>query len=74
MRAYLSRALCLLIGGHLDIPESNWVAHELASRGIPVLSVDYTKCLGGVHYPVPVDEAACAASTTSTATPASTST
>lgn len=44
------------IGGNLDMPESNWVARELASRGIPVLSVDYTKCLRDVHYPVPVDE------------------
>lgn len=44
------------IGGHLDMPESNWVALELASRGIPVLAVDYTKCLAGVHYPVPADD------------------
>lgn len=44
------------IGGHLDMPESNWVALELASRGIPVLTVDYTKCLAGVHYPVPADD------------------
>ncbi|ANF32531.1 hypothetical protein A0130_13410 [Leifsonia xyli] len=34
------------IGGHLDMPESNWVALELAARGIPSLAVDYTKCLG----------------------------
>jgi acetyl esterase/lipase len=44
------------IGGTLDMPESNWVARELAARGIPVVSVDYTKCLGEVHYPVPSDE------------------
>ncbi len=44
------------IGGHLDMPESNWFARELASRGIPVLAVDYTKCLGGVHFPVPSDD------------------
>lgn len=44
------------IGGYLDMPESNWVALELASRGIPVLAVDYTKCLGDVHYPVPSDD------------------
>ncbi len=44
------------IGGHLDMPESNWVALELASRGIPVFAVDYTKCLGDVHYPVPSDD------------------
>lgn len=44
------------IGGHLDMPEANWVARELASRGIPVLSVDYRKCLAGVHYPAPSDD------------------
>lgn len=44
------------IGGHLDMPESNWVALELASRGIPVLAVDYTKCLAGVHFPIPADD------------------
>lgn len=44
------------IGGHLDMPESNWVARELAARGVPVVSVDYAKCLGDVHYPVPSDD------------------
>ena len=44
------------IGGNLDMPESNWVARELAARGIPVVSVDYAKCLGDVHYPVPSDD------------------
>lgn len=44
------------LGGHLDMPESNWVARELAARGIPVVAVDYTKCLGDVHYPVPSDD------------------
>jgi acetyl esterase/lipase len=44
------------IGGHLDMPESNWVALELAARGIPVFAVDYTKCLGDVHHPVPSDD------------------
>ncbi|MFE5673215.1 alpha/beta hydrolase [Agromyces sp. NPDC056523] len=44
------------IGGHLDMPESNWVARELAARGIPVVSIDYAKCLGDVHYPVPSDD------------------
>lgn len=44
------------VGGHLDMPESNWVARELAARGIPVLSVDYTKCLGQAHFPVPSDD------------------
>lgn len=44
------------IGGHLDMPEANWVALELAARGIPVLSVDYVKCLGEAHFPEPTDE------------------
>ncbi len=44
------------IGGYLDMPEAHWVALELASRGIPVLAVDYTKCLGDVHHPVPSDD------------------
>lgn len=44
------------IGGHLDMPESNWVSRELAARGIPVAAVDYTKCLGDVRYPVPSDD------------------
>ena len=44
------------IGGNLDMPESNWVSRELAARGIPVVSVDYAKCLGDVHYPVPSDD------------------
>ena len=44
------------LGGGLDMPESNWVALELAARGIPVLSIDYTKCVDGVHYPVPSDD------------------
>ncbi|WP_314504018.1 alpha/beta hydrolase [uncultured Microbacterium sp.] len=44
------------IGGYLDMPEANWMALELAARGIPVLSVDYVKCLGDVHFPEPTDE------------------
>jgi acetyl esterase/lipase len=44
------------IGGDLDMPESHWVCVELARRGIPVLSVEYHKCLEGVHYPVPSDD------------------
>jgi acetyl esterase/lipase len=44
------------IGGDLDMPEAHWVGAELARRGIPVLSIDYTKCLEGVHYPVPSDD------------------
>jgi len=48
------------IGGDLDMPESNWVALELAARGIPVLAVDYVKCLGDVHFPAPSDDALAA--------------
>ncbi|WP_158866992.1 alpha/beta hydrolase [Leifsonia sp. AG29] len=44
------------IGGNLDMPESNWVALELAARGFPVLAVDYVKCLGDVHFPAPSDD------------------
>ena len=44
------------IGGHLDMPESHWVALELAARGTPVLAVDYVKCLGDVHFPAPSDD------------------
>jgi acetyl esterase/lipase len=44
------------IGGDLDMPEAHWVGAELARRGVPVLSIDYTKCLEGVHYPVPSDD------------------
>lgn len=44
------------LGGHLDMPEANWVAMELASAGIPVVSIDYAKCVGGVHYPAPTDD------------------
>lgn len=44
------------IGGYLDMPEANWVSLELAARGIPVLSVDYVKCLGDTHFPEPTDE------------------
>jgi len=44
------------IAGDLDMPEANWVAMELAARGIPVLSVDYTKALNGVRHPIPSDD------------------
>ena len=44
------------VGGDLDMPEAHWVGVELARRGIPVLSVDYRKCLDGVHYPVPLED------------------
>ncbi|WP_166998963.1 alpha/beta hydrolase [Paramicrobacterium fandaimingii] len=41
------------VGGNLNMPESNWVALALAARGFTVLSVEYTKALFGVHFPVP---------------------
>lgn len=40
----------------LDGPEAHWVALSLASRGHTVLSVDYTKAINGIHYPIPSDE------------------
>jgi acetyl esterase len=44
------------VGGDLAMPESNWIALELAARGIPVLAVDYRKALNGVTYPIPSDD------------------
>jgi acetyl esterase/lipase len=44
------------IAGGLDMPESHWVSMEFASRGIPVLALDYRKALDGVHHPVLSDE------------------
>ncbi|MBL7498237.1 alpha/beta hydrolase [Frankia sp. CNm7] len=44
------------VGGDLDMPEANWVGLTLASRGVPVLSVEYRKCLRGVHFPAPSDD------------------
>jgi acetyl esterase/lipase len=41
------------IGGNLDMPEAHWVSLAVASRGYAVLSVEYTKALFGVHFPVP---------------------
>lgn len=42
--------------GSLDAREAHWPAIELAASGIPVLSVDYRMCIGGVHYPMPQDD------------------
>lgn len=47
-------------GGTLDMPESNWVALELAAHGIPTLAVDYRKALRGVKHPIPVDDVSAA--------------
>ncbi|WP_417563432.1 alpha/beta hydrolase [Microbacterium sp.] len=48
------------LGGDLDMPESNWVALELAAAGIPVLAVDYRKALHGVRHPAPLDDVTAA--------------
>ena len=42
--------------GTLDMAEAHWPAIELAAAGIPVLSVDYRKCVDGLHYPGPQDD------------------
>lgn len=42
--------------GSLDAREAHWPSIELAAVGIPVLSVDYRMCIGGVHYPAPQDD------------------
>ena len=48
-------------GGDLDMPEADWVSQQFAQRGISVVSVDYALAsAGGVHYPVPSEEAAYA--------------
>jgi acetyl esterase len=43
-------------GGGLDCAEANWVAQELASQGIPVLTATYRKALDGVTFPAPSDD------------------
>ena len=42
--------------GSLDVKEAHWLSMELAADGIPVLSVDYRMCIGGVHYPDPLED------------------
>lgn len=44
------------VAGDLDMPEADWVGRQLAARGISVLSLDYRKALGGIHYPAPSDD------------------
>lgn len=45
------------VTGHLDMPEADVVARELAARtGATVVSVDYRLCNDGVHFPVPHDD------------------
>jgi len=48
------------VGGDLDMPEAHWVSLLIASRGIPVASVDYHKALHGTRYPVPLDDVSAA--------------
>ena len=45
------------VSGSVDSPESDYLARVLASRGTPVLSVDYRLARDGVSYPVPHDDA-----------------
>jgi acetyl esterase len=61
-------------GGDLDMPEADWVARELAARGVTVVSVDYAlaptppawaEAFGppvkdGVHYPAASDDVVAA--------------
>jgi acetyl esterase/lipase len=43
--------------GSIDMPEAHWVSAELARRtGASVISVDYRLAVGGVRYPVPLDD------------------
>ncbi len=42
--------------GDLEMPEAHWVSLMLAARGIAVLSLDYRKAVGGVHFPAPADD------------------
>ena len=44
------------IAGDLDMPSANWVALSIAADGFAVVSGDYTKCVDGVHYPIPNDD------------------
>ncbi len=47
--------------GDLDMPEAQIVGAEIAARaGAVVVSVDYRLAVGGVRYPVPVDDVAAA--------------
>lgn len=49
------------VGGDLDMPEAHTVSAELAARtGATVVSVDYRLAVGGVRYPVPLDDTVAA--------------
>jgi len=45
------------VSGSVDSPESDYLARVLASRGTPVLSVDYRLARDGVAFPIPHDDA-----------------
>ena len=48
--------------GDLDMPEADRTAREVCARaGAVVVSVDYRLAIGGVHYPVPLDDCVAAA-------------
>lgn len=42
--------------GDLDMPEAHWVGLSIAAAGIPVLSLDYRKCVGGVPPTAPAED------------------
>ncbi|WP_461173274.1 alpha/beta hydrolase [Arthrobacter sp. Z1-9] len=45
------------VSGSLDMPESDYLGRVLASRGTPVVAVDYRLARDGVHFPVPHEDA-----------------
>ncbi len=48
--------------GDLEMPEADWTSREINARtGAVVVSVDYRLAVGGVHYPVPLDDCVAAA-------------
>ena len=49
------------ISGDLDMGEADWTAREICARaGAVVVSVGYRLAVGGVHYPVPLDDTVAA--------------
>ena len=47
--------------GDLDMPEADRTSREVCARaGAVVVSVDYRLAIGGVHYPVPLDDVVAA--------------
>ena len=48
--------------GDLEMPEADWTAREVCARsGAVVVSVDYRLAVGGVCFPVPLDDCVAAA-------------